>query len=68
MTPGASPRSLLRAARRRAERILDPDANGARLESCGVAWRYVTVQVRVTGPRWLGQVADLTAEARAGPG
>ena len=24
--------------------------------------------VEVTGPRWLGQTGDLTAEARAGPG
>lgn len=43
-------------------------ANGARLTSCSVAGREVTVQVTVSGPRWLGQDADLTAEARAGPG
>jgi secretion/DNA translocation related TadE-like protein len=43
-------------------------ANGARLESCTVAGRDVTVRVTVSGPRWLGQEADLTADARAGPG
>ena len=43
-------------------------ANGARLASCAVAGRDVTVRVTVTGPRWLGQAGDLTAEARAGPG
>ena len=30
--------------------------------------RDVRVTVEVAGPRWLGQAADLTAEARAGPG
>lgn len=43
------------------------DANGAALEDCSVAGEDVTVTVRVTGPHWLGQVADLRAEARAGP-
>lgn len=43
-------------------------ANGARLDSCGVDGREVRVQVTVTGPRWLGQTGDLSAEARAGPG
>jgi secretion/DNA translocation related TadE-like protein len=43
-------------------------ANGARLVSCDVSGREVVVGVVVTGPRWLGQTADLTAEARAGPG
>jgi secretion/DNA translocation related TadE-like protein len=43
-------------------------ANGARLVSCAVDGRVVTVTVEVAGPRWLGQTADLTAEARAGPG
>ncbi len=42
--------------------------NGARLSSCSVAGREVTVAVTVAGPHWLGQVADLSAEARAGPG
>ena len=43
-------------------------ANDARLESCMVEGRDVTVRVLVTGPRWLGQTGDLAAEARAGPG
>ena len=43
-------------------------ANEARLTSCAVAGREVTVRVLVDGPHWLGQTADLTAEARAGPG
>ncbi|GAB3200037.1 hypothetical protein GCM10027062_18360 [Nocardioides hungaricus] len=43
-------------------------ANGARLATCAVAGRDVTVRVVVTGPRWLGQDADFSAEARAGPG
>lgn len=42
-------------------------ANGARLASCTVRGREAVVRVTVTGPRWLGQEADLTAEARAGP-
>lgn len=43
------------------------DANGARLTSCVIAGREARVQVVVTGPHWLGQRADLAAEARAGP-
>jgi len=42
-------------------------ANGAVLDDCQVTGEEVEVSVRVTGPRWLGQVADLTADARAGP-
>lgn len=42
-------------------------ANGAALTSCQVAGREVRLRVEVTGPRWLGQTGDLTAEARAGP-
>lgn len=42
-------------------------ANGGRLDACTVRGREAVVQVTVTGPRWLGQAADLTAEARAGP-
>ena len=41
--------------------------NGARLTSCAVAGREVTVEVVVPGPRWLGQTHDLAAAARAGP-
>lgn len=36
---------------------------GCRAEGRAVVW----VQVRVTGPRWLGHGVDPTAEARAGP-
>jgi len=43
-------------------------ANGAQLESCAIVGREATVRVTVTGPHWLGQTADLSAEARAGPG
>lgn len=43
-------------------------ANAARLTSCAIAGRDVTVRVLVAGPRWLGQAGDLGAEARAGPG
>jgi secretion/DNA translocation related TadE-like protein len=42
-------------------------ANGAGLTSCDVSGREVVVAVEVAGPHWLGQTADLTAEARAGP-
>jgi secretion/DNA translocation related TadE-like protein len=42
--------------------------NGARLVACVVTGREVRLSVEVDGPRWLGQVADLGAEARAGPG
>lgn len=42
-------------------------ANGAALTSCQVTGREVRLRVVVTGPHWLGQTADLTAEARAGP-
>jgi hypothetical protein len=43
-------------------------ANGAALDSCVVDGFDVQVQVTVAGPRWLGQLHDLAAEARAGPG
>jgi len=42
-------------------------ANDARLVGCEVAGATVTVRVRVDGPHWLGQEADLEARARAGP-
>ncbi|GAA4815679.1 hypothetical protein GCM10025786_21660 [Nocardioides caeni] len=42
-------------------------ANGAGLVSCVASGAVVTVEVSVTGPRWLGQRADLSARARAGP-
>lgn len=43
-------------------------ANGARLGACAVAGQTVTVTVSMPGPHWLGQRADLAAQARAGPG
>ncbi|MCW2797228.1 Rv3654c family TadE-like protein [Nocardioides sp.] len=43
------------------------DANDARLLSCRVEGLEVVVSAEVDGPHWLGQVADLAAEARAGP-
>lgn len=43
-------------------------ANRARLTGCTVDGVEVTVDVEVTGPRWLGQTGDLRARARAGPG
>jgi secretion/DNA translocation related TadE-like protein len=42
-------------------------ANGAVLISCAPSGREVSLEVRVTGPRWLGLAADPTARARAGP-
>jgi len=42
-------------------------ADAARLTSCVRRGATVTVQVAVPGPHWLGQRADLGAEARAGP-
>lgn len=43
-------------------------ANGAKLTSCEIESQDVVITVEVAGPRWLGQTADLTAQARAGPG
>ena len=43
------------------------DANAAALTSCTIQGHAVIVEVTVSGPRWLGQHADLTARARAGP-
>ena len=44
-------------------------ANDASLVDCRAdGAREVWVQVQVTGPHWLGQGVDPTAEARAGPG
>jgi secretion/DNA translocation related TadE-like protein len=44
------------------------EANNAVLVSCAVSGQDVSVEVRVAGPHWLGQGADLTGNARAGPG
>jgi len=41
--------------------------NGAQLVRCQESAGDLIVEVVVTGPRWLGQQGDLTAEARAGP-
>ena len=43
------------------------DANGASVVACAPDGLEVRVGVEVIGPRWLGQAADLGAEARAGP-
>lgn len=43
------------------------EANDAELLACVSDGMVVTVQVQVEGPHWLGQSADLMAEARAGP-
>ncbi len=43
-------------------------ANAAELVGCHLIGDDVVVAVEVVGPRWLGQTADLTARARAGPG
>ena len=42
-------------------------SNGASLDSCAVDGFDVRLQVTVTGPHWLGQRHDLSAQARAGP-
>lgn len=42
-------------------------ANGAVVTACMPDGLEVRVTAEVGGPRWLGQSADLTAEARAGP-
>jgi secretion/DNA translocation related TadE-like protein len=42
-------------------------ANGADLASCLPSGSEVRVVVTVGGPHWLGQSADLSATARAGP-
>ena len=43
-------------------------ANGATVTGCVTDGPDVRISVQVAGPRWLGQTADLAAEARAGPG
>lgn len=43
-------------------------ANAAELVACHLIGDDIVVAVEVAGPRWLGQTADLTAQARAGPG
>lgn len=41
--------------------------NDATLGACDIVGDEVRVTVTVPGPHWLGQEADLSAEARAGP-
>ncbi|HWJ81807.1 MAG TPA: Rv3654c family TadE-like protein [Nocardioides sp.] len=43
------------------------EANGARLVACTLDGSDAVVEVVAPGPRWLGQQADLTGRARAGP-
>lgn len=43
------------------------EANGASVTACRTDGSDVWVDVLVTGPRWLGQVGDLSGRARAGP-
>jgi secretion/DNA translocation related TadE-like protein len=43
-------------------------ADGVRMTGCQVDGATVTVTVTAAGPHWLGQTADLSARARAGPG
>ena len=62
---GASAAAHGRAACEAADTVAQ--LNGARLAGCQEAAGDVTVEVVVTGPRWLGQEGDLTAQARAGP-
>jgi secretion/DNA translocation related TadE-like protein len=42
-------------------------ANDADVLTCAAQRLEVRVAVLVDGPHWLGQTADLTADARAGP-
>lgn len=44
------------------------EANGAVMTACRRVGSDAIVTVEVLGPRWLGQVSDLSADARAGPG
>jgi secretion/DNA translocation related TadE-like protein len=43
-------------------------ADGVDLTGCRVDGAEVIVTVLAPGPHWLGQAADLSARARAGPG
>lgn len=61
------------AARQRGEEACGVAAalarsNAAELVGCRLIGDDVDVTVEVAGPRWLGQSADLSARARAGPG
>jgi secretion/DNA translocation related TadE-like protein len=63
---GARALSLGRDPCPEAARIATADA--VRVTDCRVDGSTVTVTVVARGPHWLGQVADLSARARAGPG
>jgi secretion/DNA translocation related TadE-like protein len=63
----AAAQSLARGADGCAAGLRVAATNGAELTSCEASGREVRLRVEVTGPRWLGQSADLEAEARAGP-
>jgi secretion/DNA translocation related TadE-like protein len=43
-------------------------ADGVRVTACRVTGSTVLVSVTAPGPHWLGQAADLSGQARAGPG
>jgi len=62
---GAHGRTLGRDACTEASRVAA--ANDVRLTGCRVEGRDVVVTVEAAGPHWLGQTADLSAQARAGP-
>jgi secretion/DNA translocation related TadE-like protein len=59
--------SLQRHADPCAAAVRVAEANGATVEDCSIRGADVSITVRVIGPHWLGQAADLRAQARAGP-
>jgi secretion/DNA translocation related TadE-like protein len=64
----AGAQSLARGADACSAAATVAEANAATVDSCAVEGFDVRLQVTVTGPRWLGQHHDLSAQARAGPG
>jgi secretion/DNA translocation related TadE-like protein len=44
------------------------EADGVSVTACRVTGSTVLLSVTAPGPHWLGQSADLSAQARAGPG
>jgi secretion/DNA translocation related TadE-like protein len=63
----AGAQALVRGADGCAAATTIATANGATLDRCTPTATDVTVQVTVTGPHWLAQHHDLSAQARAGP-
>ena len=61
-------RALSRGGDPCAEAARVANADGVRVTSCRVDGTIVTLGVTAPGPHWLGQRADLEAQARAGPG